>query len=58
MCNINADNMPKQMVSKLIECLDLHCLWCCDCDFDNNPDVSCQFGELWKELKKHGVLKK
>ena len=31
-------------VPDLLECLEDHCLYCSDCDFDNAPDQTCKFG--------------
>ena len=43
-----------QIITAIPEMLDRlsdHCDWCADCDWTNNPDQECRFGQLWKKLR-------
>lgn len=38
-------------VPEMVDRLGDHCDWCADCDWMNNPDQECSFGQLWKKLR-------
>lgn len=40
-----------EMLPEILDRLDDHCQWCADCDWDNDPDLSCRFGAMWKNLR-------
>lgn len=43
-----------QIIAAIPEMLDRigdHCEWCADCDWQENPDRECCFGQLWKRLR-------
>jgi len=44
-------------VPDLLECLEDHCLYCSDCDFDNSPDQTCKFGRALKRARGEGSYK-
>lgn len=46
-----------EMLPEILDRLDDHCQWCADCDWDNDPDQSCRFGAMWKNLRKNELVK-
>lgn len=48
---IHKQTLAFAAVPELIQCLDDHCFYCADCDYENNPDQTCQFGRCWKKLR-------
>ena len=38
-------------IPEMLDRLGDHCEWCADCDWENKPDLSCRFGQLWKRLR-------
>ena len=37
-------------IPEMLDRLGDHCEWCADCDWQNDPDQSCRFGQLWKKI--------
>ena len=36
-----------------LRCITNHCMWCADCDWENNPDPTCGcFADFWLKVKK------
>lgn len=36
-----------------LRCITNHCMWCADCDWENNPDPTCGcFAEFWLKIRK------
>ena len=52
---VNEKNKRRaEIIAAIPEMLDRigdHCEWCADCDWQNNPDQECRFGQLWKRLR-------
>jgi hypothetical protein len=54
-CMEICESKAGELLPEILERLDDHCLWCADCDWQNNPDQECRFGELWKNLRADKV---
>ena len=39
-------------IPEMVDRLGDHCQYCADCDWMDNPDQKCSFGQLWKKMKE------